>query len=126
MVEWYYGYLKFRRIYIPGNNDTYETSIDTGFPQGEVCSASFWAIAYDRAVQILNSRGVSGQVYADDSCALIGGLNIKFMFKRMYQVLMQLELWGMTCGLKFNATKSEVILFSRDNIGKRKFIPPKL
>jgi hypothetical protein len=48
------------------------------------------------------------------------------MFHRMGQVLMQLEAWGMKCGLKFNPTKTEAVLFSRDNPNKRKAVVPRL
>ena len=126
MAEWYFHYLKHREVLIQGKEAEFSTVIDTGFPQGGVCSASFWAIAYDPAVRILNGRGITGQVYADDSCALIGGTDLKEMFKRMNQDLMQLVAWGTKCGLKFNPSKTEAILFSRDNPTKRKFSIPKL
>ena len=125
-AEWYYEYLRYRTIIIEGKNSSYTTNISIGFPQGGVCSASFWAVAYDEAVKILNARGIEGQVYADDSCALIGGTDLNFMFRRMNQVLEQLAAWGRKCGLKFNAAKTEAILFSRDNPNKRKFKIPSL
>ena len=125
-AEWYYEYLKYRVIIIEGKNSNFTTHIALGFPQGGVCSASFWAIAYNEAVKILNARGLEGQVYADDSCALIGGTDLNYMFRRMNQVLEQLVAWGLSCGLKFNATKTEAILFSRDNPNKRKFEVPTL
>jgi ribonuclease HI len=123
-AEWYHEYLKYRVIIIEGKNSKFTTNISVGFPQGGVCSASFWAVAYDEAVKILNARGIEGQVYADDSCALIGGTDLNFMFRRMNQVLEQLSAWGHKCGLKFNAAKTEAILFSRDNPNKRKFSVP--
>ena len=126
IANWYFNYLTYRVIKIQGREEEYTTIIKRGFPQGGVCSASFWAIAYNPAVNILNARGVTGQVYADDSCALIGGNDIDWMFQRMNQVLMQLEAWGQTCGLKFNPLKTEAILFSRDNPKRRKFVVPKL
>ena len=111
---------------IEGSNTTFTSTFNKGFPQGGVCSASFWSIAYDEAVKILNSRGIQGKVYADDSCALMGGTDFNYMFRRMNQVLMQLEEWGKQCGLTFNATKTEAVLFSRDNPTKRKGILPAL
>ena len=126
VAEWYYGYLTHRVIFIEGKHDQYRSIIGKGFPQGGVCSASFWAIAYNEAVEILNSRGLTGKVYADDSCALIGGTDLAYMFHRMNQVLMQLQEWGHKCGLKFNPSKTEAVLFSRDNPGSRKFTVPKL
>ena len=91
-----------------------------------MCSASFWAIACDGVVKILNSRGISCQVYADDSCALIGGTDLHAMFKRMGQVLSELERWGYRRGLTFNAQKTEATLFTRRNINKLKQGVPKL
>jgi hypothetical protein len=69
---------------------------------------------------------MEGQVYADDSCALIGGTDLNYMFRRMTQVLAQLVDWGKKCGLRFNPAKTEAVLFSRDNPTKRKFIVPVL
>jgi ribonuclease HI len=126
IADWYYGYLTYRPITIEGKYNSFSTIINKGFPQGGVCSANFWSIAYNEAVEILNGRGVTGKVYADDSCALIGGTDLKYMFHRMGQVLMQLEAWGMKCGLKFNPTKTEAVLFSRDNPNKRSFTVPRL
>jgi ribonuclease HI len=126
LADWYYNYLTHREILIQGRDAEYTTVIQKGFPQGGVCSASFWAIAYDPAVRILNARGIVGQVYADDSCALVGGTDLGWMFQRMNQVLMQLEAWGKTCGLRFNPQKTEAVLFSRDNPSKRKFKIPDL
>jgi ribonuclease HI len=125
-ANWYYEYLKYRTISIEGKNCSYTTDISVGFPQGGVCSASFWSIAYNEAVKILNSRGMEGQVYADDSCALIGGTDLNYMFRRMTQVLAQLAEWGKKCGLKFNPAKTVAVLFSRDNPSKRKFVVPAL
>jgi hypothetical protein len=106
--------------------ESFNTVINRGFPQGGVCSANFWSIAYNEAVKILNARGVTGKVYADDSCALIGGTDLQYMFRRMTQVLQQLEDWGTKCGLRFNPAKTEAILFSRDNPNKRNFTVPRL
>jgi hypothetical protein len=126
IADWYYGYLTYRKISINGKYSNYDTIINRGFPQGGVCSANFWSIAYNEAVEILNGRGITGKVYADDSCALIGGTDLKYMFHRMGQVLMQLESWGQKCGLKFNPSKTEAVLFSRDNPNKRNFTIPRL
>jgi ribonuclease HI len=125
-ADWYYEYLTYRIINIEGKNCSYSTNIAVGFPQGGVCSASFWSIAYNDAVKILNSRGMEGQVYADDSCALIGGTDLNYMFRRMTQVLAQLSEWGAKCGLKFNPAKTEAVLFSRDNPSKRTVAVPVL
>ena len=124
--EWYLNYLTYRRITIEGSTDTFSTVIKEGLLQGGVCSASFWAIAFDRAVEILNSKGLTGNIYADDGCGLIGGNDLEQMFRKAGQVMHHLATWGKTCGLKFNPVKTEAVLFSRDNPNKRKFTLPKL
>ena len=50
-----------------------------GFPQGGVCSAKFWIIAFDEAAKILNSNGVNGELFADDGNGIIGGTDTEYM-----------------------------------------------
>ena len=61
--------------------------VGTGFPQGGVCSAKFWIIAYNQALKILNSHGVTGYGFADVSCTLIGGTNLDQMMSRTQKVV---------------------------------------
>jgi len=126
LSAWYKNYLTYRRITIEGKNSSYSTVVEEGVQQGGVCSASFWTIAYNRAVEIVNSRGVTGIVYADDSCTLNGGKDLEQIFRKVGLVLRQLSAWGKTCGLKFNPAKTEAVLFSRDNPNKRRIKIPKL
>ena len=55
---------------LEANDSKVTTCVDTGFPQGEVCSAKFWIIGFDPAMDIINSNGIFGQGFADDSAAL--------------------------------------------------------
>ena len=52
-----------------------EVTTNMGFPQGGVCSAKFWIIAFDEAAKILNTNGVNGELFADDGNGIIGGKN---------------------------------------------------
>ena len=70
MINWYYGCITHRNLYIEMNGIKIVISTGSGFPQGGVCSAKFWVIAYDDAVNILNEHRVFGQVFADDSIAI--------------------------------------------------------
>ena len=81
------------------------------FHRGGVCSAKFWAIAYDEAVRILNEGEVVGTVYADDSSALIRGTNYKSMIKKLQDTIDKLIKWGDKCGLSFNGEKTVVVCF---------------
>ena len=54
---------------------------NTGFPQGGVCSASFWIVAFNPAIEIINKYGVVGNGFADDCAAVIGGTKPSNMMK---------------------------------------------
>ena len=113
MVEWYYSYLGKRFLSVDLHGDTANLTTSTGFPQGGVCSAKFWLIAFDEAIQIINSNGITGNGYADDCSALIGGTQSHNMIDQMQTVLDRLVQWGNSCGLRFNAQKTVAVMFSR-------------
>ena len=113
MVEWYYSYLGKRYLAVDLHGDTANLTTSTGFPQGGVCSAKFWLVAFDEAIQIINSNGITGNGYADDCSALIGGTQSHNMIDQMQTVLDRLVQWGNSCGLRFNAQKTVAIMFSR-------------
>ena len=113
MVEWYYSYLGKRYLEVELHGESTRLTTGTGFPQGGVCSARFWLIAFDEAIRIINSNGITGNGYADDCSALIGGNNYHNMIDQIQPVLGRLVEWGNSCGLRFNAQKTVVILFTR-------------
>ena len=125
MVGWYDSYITHRNIIININGEILELSASAGFPQGGVCSATFWVIAYDEALLILNKHDVHGICFADDSLALKGGKNLHQLMSRLQKVVTELEDWGIKCGLKFNASKTEVVIFTKANL-KQKDYPNKL
>ena len=67
MVQWYYMCITHRNLFIEINGVKLIITTGIGFPQGGVCSAKFWVIAYDDAVDILNEHRVFGQVFADEA-----------------------------------------------------------
>ena len=113
VVKWYYNYITHRNLHIEVKGSEAKLSTNTGFPQGGVCSAKFWIVAFNEAIQILNTHGVYGNGFADDCVALIGGSNTEQMMSRMQKVVNKVEAWGKQIGLTFNALKTEVIMFSR-------------
>ena len=58
-----------------------------GFPQGGVASAKLWLVAFDKAIEIINSHGIYGVGFADDCCALIGGKNLDYMVHKLQKYL---------------------------------------
>ena len=113
LVNWYYSYLGGRYLEVTLHGETLRLTTSTGFPQGGVCSASFWLIAFDKAIEIINSRGAVGTGYADDCGVLLGGSSYHNMIDQIQPLLSDLVEWGHTCGLRFNAQKTVAIMFSR-------------
>ena len=93
-------------------NATYTASNNVGFPQGGVVSADFWRIAFDPAIGIINSSLTTGFGYADDLIVLRHGYKPEASVKTLQIILNKLIIWGETCNLKFNPTKTQMIIFS--------------
>ena len=64
----------------------------------------------------MQSHGLVGHGFADDTCTMIGGNNLHQMMSRMQKVVNELIIWGNSTGLKFNADKTVVIIFSKSTI----------
>ena len=122
IVEWYYKYITERHLTLEANEYEIRTCVDVGFPQGGVCSAKFWIIAFDPAIEIINENGIFGQGFADDCAALIGGEDLNEMTIRMNRALDRLVMWGATCGLRFNPSKT-VLLHFKNNSKRRQIYP---
>ena len=122
MVQWYFSYITHRDIEIAMHGTTKKFTTGIGFPQGGVCSAKFWLIAFDYAIQIINRYNIEGNGYADDCSALCGGRRLDHALKRLQKMLNELTEWGKSCGLRFNPEKSVAVVFSR----RRKQPPFKL
>ena len=90
------------------------------FPQGGVVSADFWKIAFNPAIEIINSSNTTGFGYADDLIVLRHGYKTDTSIKALQTVLNRLVTWGETCNLKFNPSKTQMILFSNQRS------PPKI
>ena len=75
LAEFYYNYITHRHLTTTIGGFTHTITVGTGFPQGGVCSAKFWIIAFNEAVEIINEYGITGQGFADDCGPMIGGDN---------------------------------------------------
>ena len=94
-----------------GERALFSTGI--GFPQGGVCSAKFWLIAFNFAIKIINTLNIEGNGYADDCSALYGGRRLDHAISRLQKMLDSLTAWGRHCGLTFNPEKSVAVIFTR-------------
>ena len=115
MVGWYHNYLSHRNLFSELHQEQASCSTGVGFPQGGVCSARFWLVAFNQAIKIINNKFVEGVGYADDCCILMGGTDQSHMVAQVQRVLNKLIAWGNTCGLHFNHSKTVVILFTKGN-----------
>ena len=113
LVYWYHGYLKRRDLHFNMQGVTHSLHANLGFPQGGVCSAKFWIIAFDPAVQIINQDGIEGNGYADDISALYSAPRFDSTVIALQKMLDKLIPWGASCNLNFNANKTIAVVFSR-------------
>ena len=63
LVGWYYDYLIHRDMQFSLQGADIQVSNGTGFPQGGVCSAKFWLIAFNKAIEIINTPRIEGNGY---------------------------------------------------------------
>ena len=122
LVEWYYNYIKHRNLNVALQGATLRIANGMGFPQGGVCSAKFWLIAFDPAIRIINGDKVEGNGYADDCSVVAGGTRVDHLISRLDKVLRELVAWGETCNLKFNPSKTVAVLFTRKTREQTRFI----
>ena len=122
VVGWYHNYLSHRNLFAELHQETASCSTGVGFPQGGVCSARFWLIAFNQAIKIINSTFVEGIGYADDCCILMGGTDQSHMVAQVQRVVNKLITWGNSCGLHFNHSKTVAVLFTSNNKKFRRHI----
>ena len=112
LIEWYYNYIIHRNIDFKDSDFEITGTIDIGLPQGAVCSAKFWIIAFDYALNIINTDLTGGQGFADDLCILTKGTNLTVMQHRMQTVLNQLVDKSREANLTFSPEKTVSMVFS--------------
>ena len=113
-----------RHLTLEANDCKIKTCVDIGFPQGSVCLAKFWIIAFDPAIQIINDEGIFGQGFADDCEALIGGHYLSNMALKVNVTFDKLVAWGATCGLRLKPNKTVLLHFK--NKAKRRQLSPEV
>ena len=70
LAGWYRDYLLHRNLFFTLEGVTICVLIGVGFPQGGVVSVKFWLLAFDGAVQIINSCNFKGTAFSDDCVTL--------------------------------------------------------
>ena len=77
-----------------------------GFPQGGVCSATLWSLAFDEAGRLINTEDTLGVAIADDCPVLSGGTDPSLLISRVQRTVDRLVAWGSERGLTFNPVKT--------------------
>ena len=113
LVEWYYQYLSHRVLHIPLHGESKSYVCSQGFLQGGVCSVKFWIIAFNPAIEIINSQFTFGNGCADDLAIVFGGTNPDNLVVRVQRVVDELVTWGLSCNLRFNPEKTVMVGFTR-------------
>ena len=108
------------------NGVSYEGNIGIGFPQGGVCSAKFWIVAFNEAINMINQFGAQGIGFADDCCILLHRKHVNHTMSLIQRIVDQLLAWGNAMGLTFNPTKTVCIQFTRATDKTRKIPRNKL
>ena len=109
------SYLTNRSVTIRSGEHQYQHKLNQGNPQGGILSPSLWNLSYDTLIKKMSKRSkddmsVNFICYADDALLQIRGTNVKAMEKLAQELLREVIVWGNETGLKFNATKTEVML----------------
>ena len=125
MVKWYGTFLQHRHLITEYNGTIYEGNVGIGFPQGGVCSAKFWIVAFNEAIKIINQYGALGIGFADDCCILLHRPHINHAMSIIQRIVDQLVSWGNNQGLTFNPTKTVCIQFTRAT-DKTRILPARL
>ena len=120
--SWYHDYIIHRDLHLEMHGERYICSNGIGFPQGGVCSAKFWLIAFNGAIEIINTPHIEGNGYADDCSAVFGGPRVDHLVLRLQKMLKSLVAWGKRCNLKFNAEKTVAVLFTRKRKAPKHFL----
>ena len=94
ITNWYYNYLTHRNVVTTHNGISSEGTINIGFPQGGVCSAKFWVIAFNEAINIINQYGIHGTGFADDCSLLLHKPNIQIAKDLIQRACNELTVWG--------------------------------
>ena len=79
----YNDYLLHRNMTYHHGHTTTKQTTGMGFPQGGVCSATFWSLAFDEAVRLINNEDTLGVAFADDCAVLRGGPNPALLVSRI-------------------------------------------
>ena len=116
--RWIHQMLSQRLIMARLGDTQVSARVNRGCPQGGVLSPLLWIMVMDSLLDELAGVGAYVQAYADDLVVLVGGKFENTVFEIMERTLSIVPRWCGQRGLSVNASKTEIVLFTR----KRKIL----
>ena len=113
LVEWFSRYLSTRDVNIDYKGITEKRRLVKGTPQGGVLSPVLWNLAFDEVLTLLEGGPIKACGYADDLVLIGRGPDASTILNNMQQALNRVAKWGLEQGLRFSASKSVAIAFTR-------------
>jgi hypothetical protein len=99
-----------------------EREVTLGCPQGSASGPGFWNIAYDDIFDLNIEESVEIIGFADDTNLLVYDKTIEGLEHKVNDRLRAIEIWAQNNKLDFNASKTQCVLFTKN----QSFIEPKL
>ena len=114
IIDWYGFYLSTRRVKVTLGKAVRERTLTKGTPQGGILSPLMWNIVFDSLLETLERiPGIKPRGYADDGMFLISGICPNTLIDLAQPAIDCAIEWGKDNGLKFSATKTQAVLFTK-------------
>lgn len=114
MVNWIGAMLNNRTIQSKLGSSVISKHVSRGTPQGGVLSPLLWNLSLNKILIRLSALGVKVVAYADDLVLLVSGFDLGTIRDLMQNCLNILFDWAKGCGLNVNPSKTEVVLFTKN------------
>jgi ribonuclease HI len=111
-ITFYENYLKdrFTECHVLGRS--LRKAIPAGSPQGGVWSPSFWCVAFDDLLKVINDGNCVGVGFADDANVIVRGKDLETIFSIMQNKTKELLAWSNKYKLEFSPSKTQLVLFT--------------
>ncbi len=122
-IDWYKALLNNRIMVSSFGDTTLERKLTRGSPQGGVLSPIAWNHAFEGFLELYKTGPTRVVGFADDAGLIVTGDEPGTLRYQMQESVDKALNWGLQNGLKFSASKTQVILFTRNRKYK---MPPKI
>lgn len=113
-VDWLENMLKTRSIKPTASRDLCWYRPTQGTPQGAVTSPILFSLSLDSLLQKLKQEHLDCIAFADDVCIIVSGnKGLGILNDRIRRAVKIIEEWCSGSGLKINADKTQLMLFTR-------------